>query len=205
MSANVHACEYVNVPAIYWSAPVGASPQSTFGEGGTGGLEDFNFLSSRHGYHRFQLINAVTIVSEAHYAPYAELMEEIKSGFGRTMSHLPPVFGVSRQTLYNWKAGELPREQHQAKLIQLAAAAQIFSEAKFKPTPAMLERTVAQGKSFIGLLSDGGDGREIALKLIRIVHRGLAAQEKLDAFLGDRKPPSLDVSDMGRPSLPEDV
>lgn len=205
MAADVFAYDYGHVPAIYWRAPVGAGPLPTFGDAGTGGFEGLDFSRSRHGYHRFQLINAAPIVPEAHYAPYAELMKEVKAGFGRTMSHLPPVFGVSRQTLYNWLAGELPKEQHQAKLIQLAAAARIFSEAGFKPTPMMLERTVAQGKSFVGLLGDGEDGREIAQRLIRIVHRGSAAQEKLDALLGDRKSPRLDVSDMGRPSLPEDV
>lgn len=205
MAADVLKYDYGHVPAIYWSAPAGASPLPTFGDVGTGGIEGLDFSRLRHGYHRFHLINAAPIVAEAHYAPYAELMEEVKAGFGRTMSHLPPVFGVSRQTLYNWLAGELPKEQHQAKVIQLAAAARIFSEAGFKPTPTMLERTVAQGKSFVDLLGDGEDGREIAQRLIRIVHRGSAAREKLDALLGDRNPPRLDVSDMGRPSLPEDV
>lgn len=205
MAADVLAYDYGHVPAIYWRAPVGASSLPTFGDAGTGGFESLDFSKSRHGYHRFQLINVGSNIPETHYVPYAELMKEVKAGFGRTMSYLPPVFGVSRQTLYNWLAGESPKEQHQAKLIQLAAAARIFSEAGFKPTPMMLERTVAQGKSFVGLLGDGGDGREIAQRLIRIVHRGSAAQEKLDALLGDRKSPRLDVSDMGRPSLPEDV
>ena len=206
MAADALAYDYGHVPAIYWRAPVGAGgPLPTFGDAGTGGFEGLDFSRSRRGYHQFQLINAAPVIPESPYAPYAELMEEVKVGFGRTMSHLPPVFGVSRQTLYNWLAGELPKEQHQAKLIQLAAAARIFAESGFKPTPTMLERTVAQGKSFIDLLGEGGDGREIAQKIMRIVQRGSAAREKLDALLGDRKPPSLDVSDMGRPSFREDV
>jgi hypothetical protein len=193
------------VPAIYWKAPAGqGGPLPNFGDSGTGGIEGLDFNEARRGYPRFQLINA-PIIPQAPYGPYAELMEEVKAGFGRTMSYLPPVFGVSRQTLYNWLAGESPKEQHQAKLIQLAEAARIFAEAGFKPTPTMLERTVAHGKSFVDLLGDGGDGREIAQKLMRIAHRGAAAREKLDAILGDRKSLRLDVSEMGRPSLREDV
>src|ERR1019366_5063905 len=192
-------------PAIYWRAPVDAGPQPNFGDAGTGGIKGLEFSRSRRGYHLFLLVNAAPVAPEAPYAPYAGLMEDVKLGFGRTMSHLPPVFGVSRQTLYNWLAGELPKEQHQAKLIQLAAAAKIFAESRFKPTPMMLEQTVARGKSFIDLMGEGEDGREIAQKLMRIVHRGSAAREKLNALLADRKPPNLDVSDMGRPSFREDV
>ena len=121
------------------------------------------------------------------------------------MSHLPAVFGVSRQTLYNWLSGEIPKEQHRDKLVQLAAAARVFIEAGFKPTPLTLERTVARGKSLIELLSEGADGREMGQMLVRIVQRGTAAREKLDAMLGDRKAPRLDISDMGRPSLAEDA
>ena len=132
-------------------------------------------------------------------------MKEVKVGFGRTMSHLPAVFGVSRQTLYNWLNGEIPKEQHQGKLVQLAAAARVFVEADFKPTALALDRTVAQGKSFVELLGEGADGKETAQRLVRIEKRGAASREKLDALLGDRTPARLDVSDMGRPSLDEDA
>ena len=113
-------------------------------------------------------------------------MKEVKAGFGRTMSHLPAVFGVSRQTLYNWLNGEIPKEQHQGKLVQLAVAARVFNGAGFKPTALSLDRSVAQGKSFIELIGQGADGRETAERLIRIEKRGAAAREKLDALLGDR-------------------
>jgi transcriptional regulator with XRE-family HTH domain len=139
------------------------------------------------------------------YAPYTDLMKEVKVGFGRTMSHLPAVFGVSRQTLYNWLNGETPKEQHQGKLVQLAAAARAFAEAGFKPTAPSLDRTVAQGKSFVELIGQGADGKETAERLVRIEKRGAAAREKLDALLGDRSPSRPNVADMGRPALNEDV
>ena len=132
-------------------------------------------------------------------------MKEVKAGFGRTMSHLPVVFGVSRQTLYNWLNGETPKEQHQDKLVQLAAAARAFTEAGFKPTALSLERTVAQGRSFVELIEQGADGKETAERLVRIEKRGTVAKAKLDALLGGRTPSRPDVSEMGRPELNEDA
>lgn len=129
------------------------------------------------------------------------LMNELKSGFVRSLSSLPPIFGVSRQTLYNWLNGEIPKEQHQNKIEQLAAAARVFSSAGFKPTVTALERTVAQGMSFVELIGHGADGKETAERLIRIVNRGSASRAKLDSLLGNRTPVHPDVSDMGRPAF----
>lgn len=197
---------YKPIPAIYGRANIAeGGPLPNFGDVGTGGFEGLNFVTSRQGYRPFQIVAAELVAPAAPYAPYVDLMEEVKAGFGRTMSHLPAVFGVSRQTLYNWLSGEVPKEQHRDKLVQLAAAARVFIEAGFKPTAAALERTVARGKSLIELLGEGADGREMAQKLVRIAQRGATAREKLDAMLGDRKAPRLDVSDMGRPSLAEDA
>ena len=76
---------------------------------------------------------------------------------------------------------------------------------RLKPTALALDRTVAQGKSFVELLGEGADGKETAQRLVRIMKRGAASREKLDALLGNRTPSRPDVSDMGRPSLDEDV
>jgi len=202
-----YAAHYRAVPAIHAPAE-GAEgwPLPSFGSAGTGGCEGLVLLVvNRPGYRQFQIVSVVSVEPEVPYAPYADLMAEVKVGFGRTLSHLPAVFGVSRQTLYNWSAGELPKEQHQAKLVQLAEAAKVFSASGVKPTAQMLERTVAKGKSFIELLSEGADGREMAQKLVRIAQRGSAARDKLDALLTDRKAPRPEISDMGRQSFPDEV
>ena len=81
----------------------------------------------------------------------------------------------------------------------------VFAESGFKPTAVMLERTVAKSKSLLELLGEGADGREIALKLVRIVTRGSTSRSKLDAVLGERKSLSLEISDVGRKSFPEAV
>ena len=197
---------YRATPAIYRRATVaeGAS-LPCFGGSGTGGVESVCFVMSRQGYSPYAILKVELAAAQGTYAPYTDLMKEVKAGFDRTMSHLPAVFGVSRQTLYNWLNGETPKEQHQSKLVQLAAAARVFTEAGFKPTALSLDRTVAQGKSFVELIGQGADGKETAARLVRIEIRGAAAREKLDALLGDRTTSRPDVSDLGRPALNENV
>lgn len=202
---NAHD-HYRPVPTIYRRAiVVEGGPLPCFGRSGTGGVEDGRFANSRQGYSPYAILKVQLAAAQDTYAPYTDLMKEVKAGFGRTMSHLPVVFGVSRQTLYNWLNGETPKDQHQDKLVQLAAAARVFAEAGFKPTALSLDRTVAQGKSFAELIGQGADGKETAERLIRIEKRGTAAREKLDALLGDRTPSRPDVSDMGRAALNENV
>jgi transcriptional regulator with XRE-family HTH domain len=194
------------VPAIYRQAAVVGGTLPCFGGSGTGGIEDVGFFTMlRHGYRPVTILLEQAAPQDIR-APYPDLMKEVKTGFGRTMSHLPAVFGISRQTLYNWLNGEkTPKAQHQGKLVQLAAAARVFIEAGFKPTALSLERTVAQGKSFVELIGQGADGKETAERLVRIEKRGATAREKLDALLGDRTTSRPDVADMGRPALDENV
>ena len=197
---------YKPTPAIYQQAVVAeGGPLPCFGGSGTGGIEDWKFANSRQGYSPYVILKIGPQATQDTYAPYTDLMKEVKTGFGRTMSHLPAVFGVSRQTLYNWLNGETPKEQHQGKLVQLAAAARVFTGAGFKPTALSLDRTVAQGKSFVELIGQGADGKETAERLVRIEKRGAIARGKLDALLGDRTPSRPDVADMGRPALNEGV
>ena len=192
--------------AIYGRAPVSEGrPLPCFGSPGTGGLATLQQVMFGQGYRPYTIVETEVMPRAVDYAPYAVLMEEVKTGFGRTMSHLPVVFGVSRQSLYNWIAGEAPKEQHQQKIIQLAAAARIFTQEGFKPTALMLDRVIGQGKSFLEQMSEGGDGAEAANKLIRIVNRGMVARDKLDALLGDRKPAAPATSDMGRQSFNENT
>lgn len=194
------------IPAIYQKTGVtegGLLPY--FGGAGTGGGQGAEFFYKRAGYQLFVVISTKADSAEENFTIYSELMEEIQAGFGRTLSHLPAVFGVSRQTLYNWMNGELPKEQHRDKLVQLAEAAKVFLRSGFKPTAANLSQTVSKGKSFIDLLGEGAKGSETAEKLILIAQRGIAERNKLHALLGDREKPRLEIQDMGRQSFPDEA
>lgn len=168
---------------------------------GTGGVASSVFYQLTPGYRPFEVREGQ---STQRPAMTVQQMQQVKAGFGRTLSRLPQVFGVSRQTLYNWLEGDEPKEVHLGKLRELAEAARTFEGLGFKPTGAMLERTVSQGKTFVELLAQGAGGKETARQLVQLVQGGQRARAKLDTLLGGRKA-KLAAADIGLPALDEDV
>lgn len=187
------------VPAIYHRAEAMDIPRfPEIGEVGTGGLKTGSYYQSKSGYRTVELVQYVQVPEISAVPSFASIIEDIRAGFGRTMSRLPEVFGVSRQTLYNWLSGEkTPKEQHHAKLYELAAAAKVFQLAGFKPNSATLDKTVAQGMSLLELIGDGRSGEDSANQLLRILKRSSDTQAKLSDIFGNRKPARLSASDMG--------
>jgi len=185
--------------AIFGRAAPGSGPMP-LRQVGTGGLALEAFLTDFHGYGPVEVVRAVPPVEEQ---PYARLMAEVRAGFGRTLSRLTEVFGVSRQTLYNWLEGETPREEHRDRLRQLANAAQVFVELQIKPTSQMVDRTISNGKSLLQLIAEGGDGKESAKKLIRIHQRGQSSRIQLDELLVGRPKSKPKASDFGAEALDE--
>jgi transcriptional regulator with XRE-family HTH domain len=200
VSTDFAAVHYRPVPAIYSRAQVLERPLPVQVVG-TGGVASALFVRQAFGYQAYEVLEQPQLIENA---PYAELMGQVKAGFGRTMSRLPEVFGVSRQTLYNWLEGETPKVAHQERLRQLAEAAEVFAGLGIKPTTPMLDRTVAQGKSFLQLMAAGAGGQETATKLSRIVQRGNDSRAKLDRLLAGRRA-KLSASDIGTPALDEDA
>lgn len=190
--------QYRPQPAVYSRAVAMERPFPQV-EVGTGGVASELFVRHSMGYLPFKVLE---FVIPAEHAPFSKLMHEVKAGFGRTISRLPEVFGVSRQTLYNWLEGDTPKPVHQEKLKQLAEAANVFAELGVKPTSLLLDRTIVQGKSFLQLMADGARGKDTAKKLVHVVQRGTDSRTKLDALLGGRKAkPS--PGDIGAPLLNE--
>jgi hypothetical protein len=69
----------------------------------------------------------------------------------------------------------------------------------------LLNRTVARGRSFLQLLAEGADGRATAQSLVQLVTRSQQSRVALDVLLGDKKPSSVDSSELGRSSFREDA
>lgn len=200
VSTDFAAIHYRPVPAVYSRAQVLERPLPILVVG-TGGVANALFVRQAFGYHPYEVLAQPQIIEST---PFAELMGQVKAGFGRTMSRLPEVFGVSRQTLYNWLEGETPKIAHQERLRQLAESAQVFAGLGIKPTTSMLDRTVAQGKSFLQLMAAGADGQETAKTLIRITQRGNDSRAKLNTLLAGRKAKLL-ATDVGAAALDENA
>jgi len=195
-------------PAAYIQPAVAEGPAwPIFGQVSSGCLlliECFNQRAIHPGYVVVHVENRARLSFDA-VNNYSGPMEEIRQGFGRTFSRLPIVFGVSRQTLYNWLDGEMPKERHQAPILQLAEAARTFSESSFTPTAASLTRTLSRGKSFLGLMSDGADGHDAAQKLITLTQRSFVSRARLNATLDGIGPTHSANPGFGAPALDEDA
>lgn len=133
----------------------------------------------------------------------AELLLEIKTVFGRAAPRLAVIFQVSRETFTAWLNGETPAEQHRGRLHELASAARVFLAHDFKPTVTALDLTVARGKSFCTLITEGADGAEAAERLVKIIERSDRANARLDAILSDRPRQPLSPEDFGAEAFEE--
>ena len=168
---------------------------------GTGGLPLVALVQSDIGY---SMVPVVVAVPQAVDTPFSDLMQVVQAGFGRTMSSLPGVFGVSRQTLYNWLKGETPKVVYQERIRELAKAASLFQDLGFVSTTQALSRVLIDGKSFLQLVAEGADGKDMAKKLVSLIRRGDDSRAKLNALMGGRRA-ELTAHDIGAPALDERV
>lgn len=181
---------YQSPAALYARAPVQQRPLPAL-QPGTGGFASAELLRQPFGYAM------VSVEYEEPASPYASMMKQVRTGFGRNMSRLPEVFGVSRQALYNWLNGDTPAASQHARIKSLAEAAAVFQAMDFKPTAVSLDRVLSGGKSFLQLMSEGADGRATAEKLVRVMERSAQAKGRLASLLADEKPVALSASDFG--------
>lgn len=179
---------------------VGSNPLTQIDKVGTGGISSTAFFETQRGYPAFYFNN--TNSKKLEKPDYQVLMSEIQDGFGRTMFRLSEVFGVSRQTLYNWKNGDKPKEEYRERFMQLHKAARVFSKGKFKPGANDLDIPLLAGQSILKLISQGGDGQELSEKLIRVILRSRESNKKLEALLKN-KVNTLDKDKFSLPHLNE--
>jgi len=118
---------------------------------------------------------------------FAENLERVREVFSPGMSNLAEIFGVSRQTIYNWLNGEQPRPDHITKLQDLANAADTIAEAKIPRTAALLKRPVSKGRSLFQVARNGGSMQAVAQQLIQLVQHELKQREQMAARLVGRK------------------
>ncbi len=116
-----------------------------------------------------------------------ENLERVREVFSPGMSNLAEIFGVSRQTIYNWLNGESPRVEYITKLQDLADAADMITDAGIPLTPRLLKRPVAGGKSLFTTARDGGSIQAVAQQLIALIQHELEQRKQMDAQLSGRK------------------
>ena len=171
---------------------------------GTGGISDSNFWHKRQsrGYSVRDFQGVDTEAVQAARTP-AESLVRIREILKPAVSDLATLFGVSRQAIYNWQAGEQPKPEHLVKLEGLARAADIIA-AEGLPRPSqLLKRKISNGRNLLDIVRAGGTASEAAQSLVRIVRREEQQRKLLGDRLAGRKRPLSDYADMGVPMLDE--
>lgn len=98
-------------------------------------------------------------------------IQKVVSTFAISISEMARVFGVSRQTVYNWKNGEAISSENESKLIDMANSADIFLRERISLSGAMLNRKIIDGKSLMDIALDGqlisGAAKVLADRLVK--------------------------------------
>lgn len=194
------------------TASLGVAPQVrllTFLIVGTLGLATYDYMEKRSATSTWAQAGRHATPEPMHaaqvsLAPAARL-DRIRSVLKASVAETAAVFGVSRQALYNWRAGDAISATNLAKLDDLAVAADILAAAGLDQVPQLARRRLGGGKTLLETTRDGGSACEAAVALVRMLERETAQRERLERRLAVRRAPGIDVSDAGVPSLDENA
>lgn len=183
---------------------VGAAVITLASLAGTGGIADSNFWLKRHslGYNTGVFQGANDPAAPASRTPN-ENLTRIREILKPAVSDLATLFGVSRQTIYNWQAGEQPKPEYIAKLDDLAKAADIIASEGLANPSLLLKRKISQGKNLMDIVREGGSASEASQKLVQLARVEEQQRKALDTRLAGRKRPNINYAEIGVPSLDE--
>lgn len=122
-----------------------------------------------------------------------------------TVLELANLFGVSRQTVYDWQSGSQPSAQTSARLADLASAADVFAKAGVTVNTQTLRRKIAGGATLLDAVLNGDNATELAQSLVGTLQREDSQRERLAQLLAGRKREPINLSDYGAPSPAEDA
>lgn len=130
-------------------------------------------------------------------------IDRIREILKPTLSDLAAIFGVSRQAIYNWLAGDYPIEEHVLKIEDMAAAAEIFATEGIPVTGSIIRRKAFSGKSLLDIAQAGGSAKDSAQALVVILRREAEQRKTMANRLATRTPATTNDADMGAVAVNE--
>ncbi len=127
----------------------------------------------------------------------------IRQVFKPTVLELANLFGVSRQTVYDWQSGAKPIPETESRLAKLAYAAQLFANADLRVTANTLRRKIAGGATLLEAIFAQSNVTEVSQSLIGTLQRENSQKERIAEQLAGRKRGPVNLADYGAPSLSE--
>jgi len=130
----------------------------------------------------------------------AEALSYVRTTLKPAVTELASIFGVSRQAIYNWQAGEHISEGNQALLYELAAAAdRIVAHPLAGQVSA--KRKLSGCKSLFEAVASGMSGVEAAGKLIAMAEKEGAQRAAMESRLKNRSRAAVDLASIGSPHM----
>lgn len=174
---------------------------------GTGGLATPCFVAERgdRGY-RIPGIEYSNLRSRSLTAPArtaSQNLSRVREIFGPSMTELAALFGVSRQAVYNWLAGQAVSEENGEQLAQLAAAADVLAAEGLSSQRSLVKRKLGGGKTFLQAVYGGEPPASAAYRLVSMLKSELAQGATVSTRLASRKRKAIDLADIAGSHLNE--
>jgi hypothetical protein len=176
---------------------------------GTGGLSTATYIHERNqrGYRfgevQYDIAESRKPVVSLEVRSAADNLERVRAVFEPSVTDLASLFNVSRQTIYNWQAGQPIAPENEQRLEQLARAADVLEENDLARKPSVLRRSISGGKNFFELTRAGSDPVALTNTLVRTIQNELAQRKQLGERLANRRRKAIDLDDVGTPHFDE--
>lgn len=173
---------------------------------GTGGQCDSRYVQGRQtlGY----AVPAIEVREEAVSLPRtaAADLQQIRAAFQASISDLAALFGVTRQTVYDWLSGEQqPRAPHRVRMAALLDVAGTVESAGFAVSRRVLKQALPDGRSLFDRVRADEPLVDATGELLVLFRREASQRETLERHLANRSRAPMDLTDFGAPHLREDV
>ncbi len=132
-----------------------------------------------------------------------ECLSRIREVFKPSVTELAALFGVARQTVYNWQEGQPISPENAARLENLAAAADVLQENGLAGHGHALRRPLPGGGTLFDRVRQGDSAAQAALALVEMLRRESAQREGFKARVADQERQPVDTDELGLPFLGE--
>lgn len=195
-----------NVPIVTRSGSKGVAAAVAFAFlAGTGGVTSPSYFTERQerGYAFVQVRPSGRSLLRYLRTPQ-ENIAQIRAIFKPSIADVASVFHVSRQSVYNWIAGEKPSPENVEKLNDVAAATDLFLAYGSADSSYLVRRKLENGKTLMEIVREGGSAQDAARSLLQIAQKETSQREALRRRLANRTA-AFEYSDIGSPILNEDL
>lgn len=135
----------------------------------------------------------------------AQCLALVREVFKPSVTELATLFGVARQTVYNWQAGQPIAPENAARLEDLAAAADVLQEYGRADQRHALRRPLPGGGTLFDRVRQGDSAAQAALALVEMLHHESDQREGFKARVADQERQPVNTDELGLPFLNEQL